>query len=218
MATYVGQSIKRKESFDSIQGRNTYLSDVHVPGMLHAAIHRSPYAHARITRVDLSEALAQPGVVAAMRRRGRPAAGPALGAVPLHPHAALHQRLSAGAVRRPLLPGGGPGAPRRRGGGGGGDGRPLRGGGRRRGGARGIRTLAAGGGRGGGAGARGHQALRGVAGQHPVRVPFQRRPGGRASEGGSGGDTRAHRAAPLHRHARWKHGGSSPASTSGTTC
>ena len=79
MAAYVGQSIKRKESFDSIQGRNTYLSDVHVPGMLHAAIHRSPYAHARIARVDLSEALAQPGVVAAMsgedvRRLARPMA------------------------------------------------------------------------------------------------------------------------------------------------
>jgi len=79
MAAYVGQSIKRKESFDSIQGRNTYLSDVHVPGMLHAAIHRSPYAHARITGVDLSEALVRPGVVAALsgedvRRLARPMA------------------------------------------------------------------------------------------------------------------------------------------------
>ena len=79
MATYVGKSIKRKESFDSIQGRNTYLSDIDVPGMLHACIHRSPYAHARIARVDLSEALTQPGVVAAMsgediRRLSRPLA------------------------------------------------------------------------------------------------------------------------------------------------
>ena len=77
MATYVGKSIKRKESFDSIQGKNTYISDIEVPGMLHACIHRSPYAHARVTRVDLSEALAQPGVVTAMsgedvRRMSRP--------------------------------------------------------------------------------------------------------------------------------------------------
>ena len=79
MATYVGKSIKRKESFDSIQGKNTYIADVEVPGLLHAAIVRSPYAHARVTRVDLSEALAQPGVVAAMsgedvRRLSRPMA------------------------------------------------------------------------------------------------------------------------------------------------
>ena len=32
MATYVGKSIKRKESFDSIQGKNTYISDIEVPG------------------------------------------------------------------------------------------------------------------------------------------------------------------------------------------
>lgn len=79
MANYVGKSIRRKESFDSIQGKNTYIADIDLPGMLHACIHRSPYAHASVTRVDLSEALGMPGVVAALsgediRRLSRPMA------------------------------------------------------------------------------------------------------------------------------------------------
>jgi aerobic carbon-monoxide dehydrogenase large subunit len=66
MSTYIGKSIKRKESFQSIQGKNSYLSDLDIPGMVYAGIHRSPFAHAVIKNVDVSRALRQPGVLAAM--------------------------------------------------------------------------------------------------------------------------------------------------------
>lgn len=66
MASLIGKSIKRKESFQSIQGKNSYLSDLDVPGMLYASIYRSPFAHAAIESVDVSRALRQPGVLAAM--------------------------------------------------------------------------------------------------------------------------------------------------------
>jgi carbon-monoxide dehydrogenase large subunit len=60
----VGQPIRRKEDPRFIQGRGTYIDDIRLPGMLHMAIVRSPYAHARITRIDKSAAMAVPGVVA----------------------------------------------------------------------------------------------------------------------------------------------------------
>ncbi|WP_027891890.1 xanthine dehydrogenase family protein molybdopterin-binding subunit [Calidithermus chliarophilus] len=60
----VGKAIKRREDPKLIQGRGTFLDDIKLPGMLHAAVVRSPYAHARIKRIDVSRALAYPGVVA----------------------------------------------------------------------------------------------------------------------------------------------------------
>jgi len=65
MATDVlGTALKRKEDPRFITGTGTYLDDVTLPGMLHAAILRSPYAHAKITGIDTSAAAAMPGVVA----------------------------------------------------------------------------------------------------------------------------------------------------------
>jgi carbon-monoxide dehydrogenase large subunit len=63
--TYVGQGVARKEDARLLTGRGTYVENLSVPGTLHMAIVRSPYAHARIARVDLSQALAAEGVVAA---------------------------------------------------------------------------------------------------------------------------------------------------------
>jgi aerobic carbon-monoxide dehydrogenase large subunit len=62
---YVGKEVKRKESFAALVGDAQYLSDIKLPHMVYAAILRSPYAHARIRGVDLSDALRSPGVVAA---------------------------------------------------------------------------------------------------------------------------------------------------------
>ena len=62
-APYVGQRIKRFEDPKYLRGRATYVDDVEVPGLLHAAFVRSPYAHARVTRVDAEAAKAAPGVV-----------------------------------------------------------------------------------------------------------------------------------------------------------
>jgi carbon-monoxide dehydrogenase large subunit len=61
---YVGQSLRRKEDPRLITGRATYTDDMNLPGMLYAAIVRSPEAHARITSIDTQEALEHPGVAA----------------------------------------------------------------------------------------------------------------------------------------------------------
>ena len=60
--TYIGQSIIRKEDARFLTGRAAFADDVTLPGMLHAAFLRSPHAHARITGIDASGALAMPGV------------------------------------------------------------------------------------------------------------------------------------------------------------
>jgi aerobic carbon-monoxide dehydrogenase large subunit len=60
----IGHSVKRKEDDRFIRGRGNYVDDVHLPGMLHMAILRSPFAHARIKSIDASAAEALPGVVA----------------------------------------------------------------------------------------------------------------------------------------------------------
>ncbi len=60
----IGHSVKRKEDARFIRGRGTYVDDVKLPGMLYLDIVRSPYAHARITKIDASKALAIPGVAA----------------------------------------------------------------------------------------------------------------------------------------------------------
>src|SRR5437667_3199474 len=61
---YVGRAMKRVEDPRLVKGIGTYTDDVRLPGMLHAAILRSPHAHARVLRIDASAAKAIPGVVA----------------------------------------------------------------------------------------------------------------------------------------------------------
>src|SRR5262249_62041173 len=48
------------------RGEARYTADIRRPGMLHAAVLRSPYAHARVQRIDVSRALDAPGVRAAV--------------------------------------------------------------------------------------------------------------------------------------------------------
>ena len=63
--TYVGQSVPRREDAKLLRGEARYVDDLVVPGTVHAILVRSPSAHARIVRVDLSKARAAEGVVAA---------------------------------------------------------------------------------------------------------------------------------------------------------
>ncbi|MFM7718560.1 MAG: aerobic carbon-monoxide dehydrogenase large subunit [Actinomycetota bacterium] len=60
----LGHSVRRKEDDRFIRGKGNYVDDVKLPGMLHMAILRSPFAHAKINGIDTSRAAAQPGVVA----------------------------------------------------------------------------------------------------------------------------------------------------------
>jgi carbon-monoxide dehydrogenase large subunit len=60
----IGAAIKRREDPRLIKGEAKYLDDIQLPGLLHAAILRSTYAHARIKRIDTARAQKAPGVVA----------------------------------------------------------------------------------------------------------------------------------------------------------
>lgn len=62
----VGARIKRCEDPRLITGRGIYVDDIHLPGMLYLQILRSVHAHARILRIDASQAAALPGVVAVL--------------------------------------------------------------------------------------------------------------------------------------------------------
>jgi carbon-monoxide dehydrogenase large subunit len=60
----MGHSMKRKEDPRFIRGKGNYVDDVKLPGMLYMDIVRSPYAHAKIKKIDTSKALKIPGVLA----------------------------------------------------------------------------------------------------------------------------------------------------------
>jgi len=62
----VGREATRKSGAARARGEARYTADVRLPGMLHAAVLRSPYAHARVRRIDFSRALEAPGVHAAI--------------------------------------------------------------------------------------------------------------------------------------------------------
>ena len=62
----VGTRPIRHDGPDKVMGRARYAADIHLPGMLHGKILRSPHAHARIRNIDASRALALPGVKAVL--------------------------------------------------------------------------------------------------------------------------------------------------------
>ncbi|MDH3499780.1 MAG: xanthine dehydrogenase family protein molybdopterin-binding subunit [Acidimicrobiia bacterium] len=59
---WVGKSIRRIEDPKFLRGKGGYIADRPLPGMLHVAMVKSPYAHARIVSIDTSDAEALPGV------------------------------------------------------------------------------------------------------------------------------------------------------------
>jgi aerobic carbon-monoxide dehydrogenase large subunit len=63
--TEVGTARLRKEDARLLTGQTRWTDNIDATGMLHLAVLRSPMAHARIDRVDVSPALERPGVVAA---------------------------------------------------------------------------------------------------------------------------------------------------------
>lgn len=64
--TWIGKDVKRREDPALLTGSAVYTNDFKLPGMLHAAVLRSPYAHAKITRIDTSAAKNLPGVHAVL--------------------------------------------------------------------------------------------------------------------------------------------------------
>jgi aerobic carbon-monoxide dehydrogenase large subunit len=63
--TALGRPIKRKEDARLLHGQTNWTDNIQLPGALHMAILRSPFAHAKITNLDVSGALKRPNVVAA---------------------------------------------------------------------------------------------------------------------------------------------------------
>ena len=69
---YVGRGRPIADAALKVAGALVYGSDLQLPGMLHAALVLSPYAHARVGRVDTTAALAVPGVVAVYSHHDAP--------------------------------------------------------------------------------------------------------------------------------------------------
>ncbi|MBX3012705.1 MAG: xanthine dehydrogenase family protein molybdopterin-binding subunit [Caldilineaceae bacterium] len=102
MSGLVGKSMKRVEDPRFIQGKGKYVANLQIPGMLYAAIVRSPHAHANLKGIDASAALAMPGVVAVFT--GEDLAADGVGGLPcgFNPpniKTAPHPALAVGKVR-----------------------------------------------------------------------------------------------------------------------
>jgi aerobic carbon-monoxide dehydrogenase large subunit len=71
----IGKPVLRKEDARLLTGGGCYSDDVNLPGQAYTCFVRSPHAHARITRVDATAALATPGVIAVLTGRDAAADG-----------------------------------------------------------------------------------------------------------------------------------------------
>ena len=60
---YIGQSVPRANAKRLLQGRGAYVDDLRFPRLAHVVYFRSPHAHAKLKKLDLSKAAKQPGVV-----------------------------------------------------------------------------------------------------------------------------------------------------------
>ena len=106
-ATEVGSPRRRKEDARLIVGRTRWTDNLTLPGMLHLAMVRSPYAHARITSVDADAARQAPNVVAVLTgedvkdiQGGLPCAWPITPdqKAPTHPSIAVDRVAFAGEI------------------------------------------------------------------------------------------------------------------------
>jgi CO/xanthine dehydrogenase Mo-binding subunit len=84
---YVGQPMRRREDYKFVTGQGRYVDDINVPGTLHAAVLRSPHAHASITAMKLAAARASAGVTwfwRALTSSGRSDPSSRIGLFPEH--------------------------------------------------------------------------------------------------------------------------------------
>ena len=72
MINNIGARLPRVEAHSLVTGQEIFLDDLELPGMLHGVILRSPYAHARILEIDISDALRLPGVRAVITAQDTP--------------------------------------------------------------------------------------------------------------------------------------------------
>ena len=91
----LGTEVVRVEDPDLLEGKGTFIDNLAVPGLLHLAFVRSPFAHALINDVDATEAMAVPGVVATFTNAD-------LGLPPFH---SFGMALNEACARPPLAEG-----------------------------------------------------------------------------------------------------------------
>ena len=60
---HIGESVLRKEDYRFLTGAGQYTDDIELPNLTHAFFVRSPHAHAKVKHVDVTQALASPGVI-----------------------------------------------------------------------------------------------------------------------------------------------------------
>ena len=68
----VGKPVQRIDAFEKVTGMTKFVADMETPGMLYSKFLRSPYAHARIVRVDIEKAQQHSGVVAVITGQAFP--------------------------------------------------------------------------------------------------------------------------------------------------
>src|SRR2546428_14131589 len=71
----IGKPKHRVDGAEKVSGKGIYTVDIELPGMAHAKILRSPYAHAKIVRVDARKAEKLPGVYGVITRDDQPRFG-----------------------------------------------------------------------------------------------------------------------------------------------
>jgi carbon-monoxide dehydrogenase large subunit len=92
---HFGAPMKRLEDDALLRGAGRFVDDIRLPGTLHAAFVRSPYAHARVRAIDIAAARAVPGVLAVLTYRDMPE-GLQRNRIPL--------RVPNAAIREPRMP------------------------------------------------------------------------------------------------------------------
>jgi carbon-monoxide dehydrogenase large subunit len=98
MAEHAGD-VRRREDPRLITGTGEFVDDLRVPGCVHAAMLRSPHAHARVSAIDVSAAKKAPGVVGVFTAADL---GPANQPLPIY---APHPALTVPCRMRPLATG-----------------------------------------------------------------------------------------------------------------
>ena len=106
MTPLIGQPVRRKEDRRLLTGCGRFTDDINLPNQAHAAVLRSPHAHARIRAIETREAAALPGVLAILT--GRDYATDGLKAMQHGPSGADHFEVTKPAFGPEAMPFGPP--------------------------------------------------------------------------------------------------------------
>ena len=104
---WIGKSLNRVEDPRFLRGEGRYIDDIKLENMAHAAIVRSPHAHALIVSIDTTKAQAYPGVIRVVTGAdvaARAAPLPSFGAGPIAFHSSCSALMSSAVSFQSLEP------------------------------------------------------------------------------------------------------------------